>query len=109
VSLASLQLGHAASLGTGGATIYTVPAGKRTILKSVLLQNSYAGSNRVILTLHLAGGANIGWGLTLGTSGTATESLIWLPWIVMMAGDYLTVAPTNSPIQVLASGAELSV
>lgn len=106
----SKQLGHGSSPVGAGTVIYTCPTGKRTIVKSVLIQNNSAATNRVILTLSYAAGGSIGWGLTLGASASATESLHYNCWIVMNAGDVLTAQGlTSSSINLVASGAELTV
>jgi hypothetical protein len=104
----STQLGANGAIGSGGATLYTVPTGKRTILKSVVLQNNAAGANRIILRIDLVGGGNVSWGVTVGAAGGASESMLVECWIVMDAGDVLKVTPTSSFVEALASGAQLT-
>jgi hypothetical protein len=104
----STQLGANGAIAAGGATLYTVPAGKRTILKSVVLQNNAAGANRIILRIDLVGGGNMSWGVTVGAAGGASESMVIDCWIVLNAGDVLKVNPTSSFVEAIASGAQLT-
>lgn len=105
----STQLGYGVALSTGVHSIYTVPSGKRTIVKGILLQNLGAGTNRVVLNLVRAGGGTVQWGVTLGANASATESMNYQTWFVMNEGDELQVDPISYTLDVLVSGAELTV
>lgn len=105
----STQLGANGAIGTGGYTIYTCPAGKRTIVKTIVLQNTAAASNRVGINLSLVGGGSVLWHVTLGASASATESEVYDLWLVMNAGDSLRLTPAANSIEAVASGSELTV
>jgi hypothetical protein len=104
----STQLGANGAIAAGGATLYTVPAGKRTIVKSIVLQNNAAGANRIILRIDLVGGGNFSWGVTVGAASGASESMLIECWLVMNAGDVFKVNPTSSFVEALVSGAQLT-
>ena len=105
----STQLGHANALGTGGTTLYTVPSGIRTILKSMVLTNLGASAMRPAIALMHGATTLATINLDLGASGTDTETLTWLPWIVLNAGDSIVVTPRAGTMDVIASGSELTL
>jgi arginase family enzyme len=109
MSVHSKQLGTGNGVGTAGSTIYTVPSGKRTIVKSIVLQNNNGSANRVIIGVFFSGGSNVSWGVTLGASASATESLNYATWFVMNVGDSLKITPASDFVNVIASGSELDL
>ena len=104
----STLLGKGAALSVALHTIYTVPSNKRTILKSITLWNNFAATNRVVVELVLGGVTVVVLDPVLASTGSAGDSYIAAPWIVMNAGDTIQVAPQSHPADVTASGAELS-
>ena len=73
--------------GTGTVVAYTVPAGKRFILKSVSVQHTSAGS--VNIQMRLAGlGTFFNWVLGAYQSGSDRTTTTF--WIVLNPGDVLT-------------------
>lgn len=104
----STHLGHVLSQGTAEATVYTVPANTRTILKSVVAQNLNAAAQR--LTVKVWNGATqlSQYTLDLTATGTAGQSAVSLPWIVLNAGWHITVVASAASISVALSGTELS-
>jgi hypothetical protein len=109
VSVASKQLGLGGPIPTTGATIYTVPAGKRTIVKSIQLQNNHTAAQRIIFSVWVAGVNTFAWGVTPGAAASATESMLLTPWLVLEAGQVLKVQPISGTCQLLVSGAELTL
>jgi phosphoribosylformylglycinamidine (FGAM) synthase-like amidotransferase family enzyme len=87
--------------------VYTVPAGKRTIVKNVILQNNAAAANRAILGIYNGATVLAAWGLTPGPSASLTETLTYDSWFVMNAGETLKVSAAASSLEVIVSGAEL--
>lgn len=105
----STQLGAGHVVSATGVSFYVVPAGKRTIVKSIVAQNSAAGTNRLAV-LGLTGGTAEWWLNAFFTaSATQGDTVILSPWIVMNAGDEIEVAATSSGIYLVISGAELIV
>lgn len=103
----STQLGAHTGITTAGVTLYTVPAGKRTIVKSVCFQSHAAASQRVFIVFSSATAGDIALGVTVGAIGSATESMNYECWVVLNAGDKLKVVPVSDNVDAIASGAEL--
>lgn len=103
----STLLGKGAALSVALHTIYTVPSGKRTILKSITLWNNFAATNRVVVELVLGGTTVVVLDPVLASTGSAGDSIYVPFWTVMNAGDSIVVAPQSHPADVTASGAEL--
>lgn len=105
----STQLGRVSASDTSGHLLYTVPSGKRTILKSVTFQNGYtSGTNRIYLALDL-GGVEIYLTAVVPTEGSAGDTAYLLPWVVLNAGDTVTVKGAQEPYTCVVSGAELTL
>lgn len=88
-------------------TVYTVPAGKRFVLKHVTVQNTTGLSKNV--QLRLGGiGTIYNWQLTAyGSGGDRAASNFW---IVLNAGDTIQLNPTVAgQIDVTLSGSLLTV
>lgn len=104
----STLLGHGASLAIGLHTLYTVPAGKRTIVKSITLYNHGAATNRVVLEATLGGTDTVIADPILAAAGAAGDWLQIACWIVLNAGDALKLSGQSAVVDATASGAELT-
>ncbi len=91
------------------STFYTVPTGKRTIVKNIVAQNNNAAANR--LQVQCKTGSTIIvefniYGAALNASGDTT---VTNPWLVLNAGDTLLMAVAANGFYVAISGAELDL
>lgn len=89
------------------ATLYTVPTGYRTIIKSLWLRNTGAGSNTVHLNPHSAGGASPYFNVVLATAPGAGDSQFVSLWVVLEEGDTFKMEPVTYSVDAILSGAEL--
>lgn len=105
----STRLGAIASAAIGAHNLYTVPAGKRTIVKQLTIYNHAAAANRVVWEMTAGGTTFVLLSATAGAAGSATETVSLPCWIVLNAGDVLTVAPQGGVADATASGAELTL
>lgn len=105
----STLLGKGAALSVALHTLYTVPTGKRTILKSITLWNNFAATNRVVVELTLGGVTVVVLDPVLASTGSAGDSIYVPFWTVMDAGDTVAVAPQSHPADATLSGAELTL
>lgn len=105
----STLLGKGAALSVALHTLYTVPTGKRTILKSITLWNNFAATNRVVVELTLSGVTVVVLDPVLASTGSAGDSIYQPFWTVMDAGDTVAVAPQSHPADATLSGAELTL
>jgi hypothetical protein len=102
VTVHSTQLGKNATITTAGSTLYTVPAGKRTIVKGIGLQNLHSAAQTVVITLA---GIDVGvWLTALNTDGAGK---FLEPWIVLNAGDHVQVSPLAGNCEAIIAGSEL--
>ena len=103
----STQLGANLDVGTTEHTLYTVPAGKRTIVKSLAACN-YASAATTLFVKGKVGSTDV-WLLEIPLGGNTTDTRIWVQpvWIVMNAGDLLRVVANAASVSLVASGAEL--
>lgn len=107
-----MALLHATPLGNGAtssgafSTIYTVPAGMRVIVRSVIMRNASAGAGAG--WVGVAGFTVLAYPLT--GAGTAGCNFEWRPWLVLGPGSTLQIA-TGSGISVgfWASGSIYSI
>lgn len=96
----------AALVGSSWTDLYTVPSGKRTILKSIAISNAGAASGRAQVRLNPGGGYHF----LCDTFALAMEGSFYLDrWIVLQAGDVVAAYGYISGMAVLLSGAELLV
>jgi hypothetical protein len=104
----STQLGHVLDTGSGISTLYTVPAAKRTILKSIVAQNYNAAAN--VLTVSVWSGSTelFQWAYYLAANPGNGDSVLSLPWVVLNTGQLLKVQTLHASLTVVASGAELA-
>lgn len=105
----STQLGHAAALASSTATLYTTPAGKRTIVKGLWARNKSAGVGVVYWEVVTAGGDTLAWGYPLAATGAGVFSIFLDVWMVLNVGDMLKVVASGCTIDAIASGAELTL
>lgn len=103
----STQLGAGSFAAGSYSTIYTVPTGKRTILKSLWVRNTYAGANICKINCDTVAHGNVYFYFPLTTSGTSGDTVLVPLWVVLSAGDILKVEPTQSSVELIASGSEL--
>jgi hypothetical protein len=109
VTVYSTQLGSNATINTSGSTIYTVPAGKRTIVKSLAVANFFAGANNAVIA-YFHGATLLGYhNVHLATAGSSGDTEVSQPYVVLNAGDSIKVTPSNNGVAVLASGSELTL
>lgn len=88
-------------------TVYTVPSGETTILKSLALYNPAGGATTTFFLSALIDGNARGLSIIPGIS--ANQDSYEEFWIVLMEGDSLRVNSTpSSAVQFVISGAELS-
>jgi hypothetical protein len=99
----------AAVQGTTEATLYTVPTGKRTIVKSVVACNTNAAANIVAIEGYSAGTLIWFYRVYLAIEATSGDSSLTLPWIVMDAGQQLRAVATKASAYLAISGSELNI
>lgn len=103
----SKQLGAGSFAAGSYSTIYTVPAGRTAILKSLWVRNTFAGANICKINVDTVAHGNVYFYFPLATSGTTGDTVLVLPYVVLAAGDVLKVEPTQSNVELIASGSEL--
>jgi hypothetical protein len=98
-----LQLGHQLVTTTASeTTLYTVPAGDRIILRSVVMQNMASSAQGCLI--YLPGGFQVFFH-QLGAHNSGTDSFEWRPWIVATPGQTITAKVGNATgVDVLLSG-----
>ena len=105
MAVRSKRLAHGVATAAA-VTVYTVPSGHTTILKSIYFFNPTTGAATTFFVAAVIAGASRGlqrWqGLGAGDSFNTQD------WVVLEEGDSITVQ-TNpvSAVQFLISGAEL--
>jgi hypothetical protein len=109
VTVHSTQLGAHQNVGASYVTLYTVPAGKRTIVKSIWARNSNAAAQVAAVQLLLASGADIFFFIPLAASPAAGSTLFMPLWVVLNQGDVIKYAAGGTNGDVIVSGAELTV
>lgn len=108
-TVASKQLGFNAAVPTTGSTLYTVPTGKRTIVKSIVLHNNGGAAARANIAVLSGASTLFNYFVDLAASGAAGDSKTDAPWLVMEAGESLKLFASVGTIQAYASGAELTL
>lgn len=96
---------------SGGPNLrYTVPSGKRTIVKGVSAFNTDAAFNRFYLEAFTSGGTLLAiMSFTLDAFGTLGESRNEQIWQVLNAGETIKTDALHASIYFAISGAELIV
>lgn len=102
MSVHSNQLGKSTAVGTSLVTLYTVPTGRRTILKSVAVINLNGAAVRIVMRL-----AGVYQTMHLAAATAAGESQEFSCWIVLNAGDKVEVSTSAATAYAIASGSEL--
>lgn len=102
MSVHSKQLGKSTSIGTSLVVLYTVPTGRRTIVKSVAVINTNGAAQRI--TMKFAG---VYQTMHLAAATAAGESQEFQCWIVLNAGETLEISTGAATAYAIASGAEL--
>jgi len=106
-ALRSAQLFLGSITSTTPTTVYTVPAGKRAVIKFVTLQNTTGSAKNVQMRLSTLGTV---WNWNLGAYGSGADAQQSSFWIVLNAGDYIQMNPTASgQIDMSISGSLLTV
>lgn len=101
-----VKLGQAAITGSI-ATLYTVPASTRTLLKDIDICNTTAGALTVDVHLVPSGGsATTANALLYGYSINANATLQWTGTQVMNASDTIQVKASGLGCTITASGGE---
>jgi hypothetical protein len=109
VTVHSNQLGFGSAIGVGTTTLYTVPAGKRTIVKSIQTQNLNAAAQRVVYSVKNGATTKWQWSEHPAAVNAAGEFVDRQTWIVMVTGDFLTVTVAAASVEVGVSGSELDL
>lgn len=94
---------------TLAATLYTVPTGFRTIVRSIVITDGSGAAGNVLLELF-TGSTRIAFISAHVAAFPADGSTVYLtPWIVMMQGITLKVTLDHQPASLVVSGAELAL
>jgi hypothetical protein len=109
VTVHSTRLAAVGVHGAGSTLIYTVPAGKRAIVKSVVVANEAAAANHVSFSIVFGGGTGGFFACQPTASPGAGDTVYLLPWIVMNPGDELHVTVAVNSASILVSGTELTL
>jgi hypothetical protein len=109
VSVHSNQLAATTGLGTTEITLYTVPTGKRTIVKSVVLLNTNAAANIAALEVYSGATLLAFMRFYLAITATAGDTVNAQTWFVLNAGQTLKGIATKASVSVLISGSELDI
>lgn len=110
MSVASKSLGSAANLGTSETTIYTVPTGKRSIVKNVTVVNNAGSANWLIISVYTSGGTLLFfWHEFLTAQNTNGDSVVRDTWLVIHESWELRVQSHVAGLYVAVSGAELTL
>jgi hypothetical protein len=109
VTVHSTQLGAKAGMATTLVTVYTVPSGKRTIVKGIWVRNAGAAATVCDVNLALSGGPSPSFFIALAAT-PAAGSTVFLPvWIVLNAGDVIKAAMNAGTGDLIVAGAELTL
>jgi TolB-like protein len=102
VTVHSTQLAAKSGVGTGGTVVYTVPSGKRTIVKSIWVRNVNAAAQHLGVQYVVAGGQLPELVIYLAATGSNGDSVLVLPWTVLNAGDQIKLFPSANSVDVIA-------
>lgn len=109
MAVRSKQLGIGTSLSAAAHDLYTVPAGYRTIVKSIVLWNRFGTAQRIVIGILDGATLKANFVQPLGATSSATELVILQPWIVMIENTKIQVAPQSGTADVIISGTELEL
>ena len=105
----SNQLGTAHNAGVGTTTLYTCPTGKRTIVKSIISENTNAATQRLIYQIKNGATTKVQWAEHPASASAAGETVYRDLWVVMVPGDVLSVIIAAASLDVIVSGTELDI
>lgn len=87
------QLYSGRTSSTGSVSVYTVPSGKRAVLRSINVYNVTGSGNRAFVSL--SSGRNI-FEITLAAANTAGGSVNQQVWLVLEPGDVIQIGNANA-------------
>lgn len=100
-ALRATQIYRGRVTSTSFVTVYTVPAGMRMILRSIVGHNAVGTGNQFFarsLTQQFLF-------ILLAANGSAGDSLNWESWVVLNPGDTIQLAVSNATgVDVILSG-----
>lgn len=103
----STQLGIDVGVGTTEVTLYTVPTGKRSIVKGLQMTNTNAAANFTAIEVY-SGATLLGfWREYMAAGGVTGDSITKELWLVLNAGQALKAVSHAASVSVIVSGAEL--
>lgn len=106
-ALRATQLASAAINTTTPTTVYTVPTGKRAIVKQIVAQNTTGTSKDLQFRLPVLGTV-LHW--VLAAYGTGADRVVQNVWIVLNAGDTIKLNTVVAGlVNVVISGSEHTV
>lgn len=105
----STQLAANGNLVHSQVTLYTVPTGKRTIVKSAIVRNQAAAAQVVTLYVFSGGSEVASLNYHLAAAGSAGDTISDLTWFVINAGQQLRAIAGSSFAEIIVSGAELDL
>ena len=106
-SVHSNQLALAEALGTGQTTLYTVPTGYRTIVKSILVTNLDTTARVVIFAIKSGSTELATFNVNVAASPAAGHAVMTLPWVVLNEGQTLAAQTNGGTSRLVISGSEL--
>jgi hypothetical protein len=109
MTVRSIQLGAGQRTTTAITTLYTVPAGFRTIIKSIVLLNTNAAANNIILTIEISGSTIAAMTFHCAATGSVGDTITQELWIVVNAGELVRIQSTQQPYYYVVSGAQLDL
>jgi hypothetical protein len=109
VTVHSNQLVAIEALPTTETLIYTVPANKRTIVKSVIATNTNAAANTVAIEVY-SGATLLGFFRLYQAAANATGDTVNMElWLVLVTGQTLKGLCSHANSTLLISGSELDI
>lgn len=105
----SVLLWQGTEPATGPTVRYTTPTGFRTIIKGVLVSNTFNGFNRAYLGWKHAGTVGAYMLVGLDNFGTVGESKQLNVWAVLNEGDSIVTDALHANVYFIISGAELEL
>lgn len=109
MSVASKQLALSELLGNSQQTLYNVPSGKRTIVKSIVVTNLDSTARVIIFAIKTGSTEDATFNINVAASPAAGHSVMTLPWIVLEVGQSLAAQTNGGTSRVIVSGTELTL
>lgn len=104
MSVRSKRLFGPISVGNGVSVLYTCPAGRTAVLKSLTLVNGFNVVNSLAIALGAQASANFLWEGNVDPSASTVLNELF---IVLQPGDVLRAQATSSFVVITGFGAEL--